>query len=566
MSPGLLRSAVGAELALQSAGQLGYLVAELEAIERIVSDAPLWLPSQPLARQIHWVRQELTRIEATWASKLVVAIAGPSGAGKSTLLNALANAELSPTGLNRPTTREIVVYCQSEVDLGHLLDDWPAEHLRIHSDPLARGLDHLILVDTPDTNTLPENQAILAQVLDSADLILAVLSAANPKLQDNIAYLQPYVQRVGPSAVVPILNAVDRITADQLRMDVLPDATRHLSKVWGLESPRVYAISARAHTPSGTIHDDELPLHRIDEFSALQALLREQLDSAHQVVDRRLARGEHLLRLLRTQVASALAETAPQRIEAQNALQQLSNTLADEATAQVRADRASLTQARRLVTVGMAANWWGPVGWLVAIWGAIVRWTHQDARRGEIAGIGGAAWVSRLERITARLWPPVADSLVAAGIQSSVRQAAFMRQQSERQAEMIESRTTQAWRSEVARLVRHLSAWPLQLLLNAAPIGMLGWIGVASVRAFVTESVLPTGYYQNGGIATLTVWLAGLILLQIITSLACSWMLPRRIGRALRTDLQGVPLATLRQQIETLADLERRLSEVDRVR
>ena len=160
----------------------------------------------------------------------------------------------------------------------------------------------------------------------------------------------------------------------------------------------------------------------------------------------------------------------------------------------------------------------------------------------------------------------MADRLVAAGLEPSVRQAAFLRQASERQAEIVESRNIEAWGSEVSRLVRHLSAWPLQILLNAAPIGMLGWIGVASVRAFITASVLPTGYYQNGGIATLTVWLAGLILLQIITSLACSWTLPRRIAKALRADLQGIPLGALRQQLETLADLEHRLVEVDGVR
>jgi len=565
MTPALPRSAVGAELALQSAGQLGYLLAELDALEGTLSDAPLWLPSQPLLRQIDWVRQELTRIEATWASKLVVAIAGPSGAGKSTLLNALAGADLSPTGLDRPTTRDIVVYCQSEVDLGHLLDEWPTDHLCVHSDPLARGLDHLILVDTPDTNTVPENQAILAQVLDSADLILAVLNAANPKLQDNIAYLQPYVQRVGPSAVVPILNAVDRITAEQLQSDVLPDATQHLSEAWGLESPRLYAISARAHTLSGATPADEQPLHTIDEFAALQTLLREQLNNAQQVVDRRLARGEHLLRLLRAQIASALADSAPQRKDGLTALQQMGDALADEAVAQVRSDRATLTQARRLVTVGMAATWWGPIGWLVAIWGAIIRWTHQETRRGEIARMSGSAWVARMERINARLWPPVADQLVAAGLEPSVRQATFWRQESERQAEIIELRSAEAWRSEVARLARGLSAWPLQILLNAAPIGMLGWIGVASVRAFFSESALPAGYYQNGGIATLTVWLAGLILLQILTSLACSWTLPRRIGKALRADLQGVPLGALRRQLETLAHLERALAEVDRV-
>ena len=42
--------------------------------------------------------------------QLVVTLIGPSGAGKSTLLNALAGVDhLSPTGLQRPTTQNLVV-------------------------------------------------------------------------------------------------------------------------------------------------------------------------------------------------------------------------------------------------------------------------------------------------------------------------------------------------------------------------------------------------------------------------------------------------------------------------
>ena len=550
------------ELALESAGQLGYLLAELDSLQAAVESVPLWTPGGPLCRQIDWVRQELLHIEANWSRKLLVVIAGPSGAGKSTLLNALAGDDLSPTGLDRPTTREIVVYCQSQADLGHLLDDWPADHLSVHTDPLAGGLDHLILVDTPDTNTVPENQAVLALALEAADVILAVLNAANPKLQDNAAFLAPFIRRIGVEAVVPVLNAVDRVAPTPLRQDILPDTSRYLESAWGMAQPRIYAIVARAHAPGTAVTPDETPLHTIDEFAALQQWLHEQLNSAQQVVDRRLARGEHLMRQLRLAIRNALSERAATLTEARAALDALQSELARSALEQVRADRTSLTQARRLVMVQLAADWWGPVGWLVALWSALLRLTRPQARRGEIDGLSSEGWLARLARLYAQLWPPVADKLIAAGIAPEVRQASYWRLEGERQAKALERAQAQAWGNAVSRLAHGLSLWPLQLVLNAAPIGFLGWIGYASVRAFVTRTVLPEGYYQNGGVATLAVWLTSLILLQVLIALTCSWSLPRRVARTLRKDVGELPLGALQEQLRALEHLARQIDEV----
>jgi ATPase subunit of ABC transporter with duplicated ATPase domains len=53
----------------------------------------------------------------------VITLVGSTGAGKSTLLNALAGRRIAQEGVDRPTTREPVVYAPEDADLGELVDD-----------------------------------------------------------------------------------------------------------------------------------------------------------------------------------------------------------------------------------------------------------------------------------------------------------------------------------------------------------------------------------------------------------------------------------------------------------
>src|ERR671923_1832755 len=73
------------------------------------------------ARQLHdhidgFVRPRVADLEAP----LLVLLVGPTGAGKSSLLNTIAGAEVSTTGVLRPTTKDAVVYA-SEVDARRIL-------------------------------------------------------------------------------------------------------------------------------------------------------------------------------------------------------------------------------------------------------------------------------------------------------------------------------------------------------------------------------------------------------------------------------------------------------------
>jgi energy-coupling factor transporter ATP-binding protein EcfA2 len=94
---------------------------------------------------------------------LVVALVGGSGVGKSTLLNAIAGDQIAATSEMRPCTAEPMVYHPPGVHL--TFPGWPG---------VARSaLDHLVLIDTPDSDTIVHHhRALVDEVLAQADLIL----------------------------------------------------------------------------------------------------------------------------------------------------------------------------------------------------------------------------------------------------------------------------------------------------------------------------------------------------------------------------------------------------------
>ena len=156
---------------------------------------------------------------------ILVALVGSTGAGKSTLVNSVVGAQVSVTGIRRPTTNSPVLACHPD-DAG-----WFAENVflptvpRVRQEGLAKpGKDGLLvlaasegmpkgvaLLDTPDIDSVVQAHHEFAhQFLDASDLWLFMTTATRyadatvwellQHARDRSAALAIVLSRVTPAA------------------------------------------------------------------------------------------------------------------------------------------------------------------------------------------------------------------------------------------------------------------------------------------------------------------------------------------------------------------------------
>lgn len=139
-----------------------------------------------LANQIDdYLIPRLERLDAP----LLAVLGGSTGSGKSTITNSIAGADVSPSGVLRPTTRAPVLICHPD-DLPWFSTTDVLPHLpRVSGDGVATGaslkveavdtlLPGLALIDAPDIDSVEEaNRELATQLLAAADLWLFVTTA-----------------------------------------------------------------------------------------------------------------------------------------------------------------------------------------------------------------------------------------------------------------------------------------------------------------------------------------------------------------------------------------------------
>src|SRR6516164_7903767 len=162
-------------------------------------------------------------------SPVLVALVGSTGAGKSTLVNSIVGAEVSMTGIRRPTTNSPVLACHPD-DV-----EWFAENVflptvpRVRQEGLARsGRDGLLvlaavegmpkgvaLLDTPDIDSVVRAHRDFAhQFLDASDLWLFMTTAA--RYADAAVWELLQLARDRGAALGIVLSRVQQPIAPQL--------------------------------------------------------------------------------------------------------------------------------------------------------------------------------------------------------------------------------------------------------------------------------------------------------------------------------------------------------------
>lgn len=166
---------------------------------------------------------------------LVVMLMGGTGVGKSTLLNALAGGTIAHASVQRPTTRDPVVYYHESIRPDRL--DPALRHCRLVPHD-RKELDQKILVDTPDVDSCEvANRDKLMRLLPIADIVLYV--GSQEKYHDQIAW-DLFLQQRKRRAFAFVLNKWDRClhtSSTGMRPDL--DLLRDL-EAQGFKSPLLF--------------------------------------------------------------------------------------------------------------------------------------------------------------------------------------------------------------------------------------------------------------------------------------------------------------------------------------
>jgi energy-coupling factor transporter ATP-binding protein EcfA2 len=257
---------------LQSA-ELTRALEDLEALLRTVS-LPLRTPAAPaaeharseLAGQIgDYLLPRLRRMDAP----LLMVVGGSTGAGKSTLVNSLVGADVSASGVLRPTTRAPVLACHPD-DTPWFADDRVLPGLaRTTNGPAGPGGLQLVaterlppglaLLDAPDIDSVVEaNRALAGQLLAAADSWLFVTTAA--RYADAVPWDLLGAARERGTALSLVLDRVRPEAADEIAAHL-----RAMLEERGLGATPILVV------PETTLEEGRLP-------PAALAPVREWLD------------------------------------------------------------------------------------------------------------------------------------------------------------------------------------------------------------------------------------------------------------------------------------------------
>jgi len=283
----------------------------------------------------------------------VLTLVGATGAGKSALLNAVVGRPIALEGVDRPTTRDPVIYAPRDADLSALVEglDTLAAGVAprvVRYDAAAGSSGAYVLIDAPDLNSVEAAHRDAVRALaERSDVLVVVLHRQSVVEEAPVSFLDPFARRRG---LIFVLNRADELAP--AARDALVRQVRELADTrWHAADAPVVAMSARlaqAQPQAGlelqallgeAVHENELARVRRRNAAGTAALLGELFAEVRDEVGADL-------RALPDEVAGGLDA--------------LSARIGDESASRWTLRRAGLS---RQLWAEAAARWDGPGGW-----------------------------------------------------------------------------------------------------------------------------------------------------------------------------------------------------------
>lgn len=264
----------------------GPLPPRLDALRELVGLSRARLDRDTLA-EAGRVLDEAAARQRLSSRHTVVAIAGATGSGKSTLFNALSGAQISDTGLRRPTTSQPIACSWTDGAAG-LLDRLAIPgrlRRRPHPGPAAsdEALQGLVLVD------LPDHDSAATEHRDQVDRVLALVDAViwvvDPEKYADAALHERYLRPLAGHAEVTfvVLNQTDRLPGEAA--DLVLDDLRRLLDEDGIAlgehgEPGATVMSLSALTGDGVPELREMVGRFVQDRTAATRRLSADIDAA----------------------------------------------------------------------------------------------------------------------------------------------------------------------------------------------------------------------------------------------------------------------------------------------
>jgi len=585
--------------ALKAFGKIESYKNDLNLLGSTLDSLSLWMPAAALKKQCDEAVRMINSIAERFDRKLVVTIVGPCGAGKSTLLNALAGVDdLSPAGHDRPTTDHLIVFSSDRQDAEQLVTGLGSEAVEVRSSPAAAILEHVLLIDTPDTDSraYQKHSPLVREAIARSDMLICVFDSENPKRKDHVDFLAPFIRKFSGEALVGVINKGDRQDEKELRERILPDFAAYIQAAWQTTVDRLLCISARRHLQEPQFDESAGPKHDFDQFEDLRELIFDNLNRAGYVVDRRLENARSLRDFVFAETRREISGHRRSLVTAQEQMQEAEKkSFTDAVSAMQNDDTRQLFGVGLLVYQKLSQRWVGPLGWMIAIWarllifgagmaamfrfgrpvsqiiGMISAWRHfkeskaavAETKNDERVGVG----LRTFRLSTMGNWPDIAEALVSGGFNGAVRRVEDVLPDPGTFSDKLGEIWSNTLDSEMERMARKLSGMLLQLVLNLPIFAALGYTGWITVQRFLQGSYLALNFFVHA------LWTIGIILLlsfflfQILVRLVAS---PERLTakafeKLKRQADQFDTLTTnpVSTQLETLIQLENMLASRD---